>query len=67
MIITTNQDKEYVKNIRNRLRQNDNHCPCNLIKDDTTICMCKDFVEQKTSGWCHCNLYHKAIEEGDFK
>lgn len=56
-------DKEHEYKIRQRLKQNENHCPCSLEYNDDTICMCKDFREQKDSGWCHCRLYFKGTRE----
>ena len=65
MKITINPDTEYVKEVRRKIKDNQGYCPCSLIKTDDTECMCKDFREQKESGYCHCNLYYKEIEEGD--
>jgi len=65
MQITINPDKEYVKGIRDKLKDNNNHCPCNLKHDKSTLCMCEDFRNQTTDGWCHCSLYHKQMEENN--
>lgn len=59
MKIELNTDKELVKEIREKLAANDNHCPCVLVKSKETKCMCKDFREQE-DGWCHCGLYYKT-------
>lgn len=61
MTIKLNSDKELVKNIRKRLKENDNYCPCRLIKSEDTKCMCKEFREQE-EGECHCGLYIKYKE-----
>jgi ferredoxin-thioredoxin reductase catalytic subunit len=59
--ITLNSNKEHVKKIREALNRNNNHCPCSIIKNDDTKCMCKEFrhmIENKEYGSsCHCNLY----------
>lgn len=65
MKIITNPDKEYVDEIRNRLKANAGHCPCNLVKNEDTKCICKEFREQNTPGWCHCGLYKKIECEDD--
>lgn len=65
MKITINPDREHVDKIRGLLRKSGNYCPCNLKKNDDTRCMCKEFREQETTGWCHCKLYYKEIEPGD--
>ena len=65
MKITTNPDKEYVKEVRQKIKDNQGYCCCSLTRTDDTECMCKSFREQKVSGYCHCNLYYKIIEEGD--
>jgi len=45
--------------ILNAIRANDGYCPCKLIKDEATKCMCKEFLEQETVGDCSCGLYTK--------
>jgi ferredoxin-thioredoxin reductase catalytic subunit len=57
-MIRENPDKEKVKEVRKALKENDGYCPCKLIKDETTKCMCKEFREQ-SYGLCHCELYEK--------
>lgn len=60
MRITTNPNKEFVSEIRAKLKANDNYCPCRLSKTPDTKCMCKEFREQIArgkAGECHCGLY----------
>lgn len=60
MKITTNPDKEYVKEIREKLKANNGYCPCRIRKTEDTKCMCKEFrdmMERNESGTCHCGLY----------
>lgn len=67
MKVTTNPDKEFVKEIKAQLKANNGYCPCSLIKNKDTKCMCKEFrdmIERKESGTCHCGLY---VCEGDDK
>lgn len=61
-IIKYTQDEELKKAIKEKLKQ-DPHCPCQLQKTDDTICMCKEFREQETEGFCHCGLYQKIKKE----
>lgn len=61
MAIKLNQDKKLVAEIRQKLKDNNNYCPCSLIKDEDTKCMCKEFREM-TEGVCHCGLYVKTKE-----
>lgn len=58
MIIRQNPDKDYVKEVRDRLKSNGGYCPCRLEKTADTKCMCKEFREQ-SSGMCHCGLFIK--------
>lgn len=58
MRIRTNPDKEYADTIRQKLKENGGYCPCTLVKNDDTKCMCKEFREME-SGTCHCGLYSK--------
>lgn len=67
MKITTNPDKELVAKIRKQIRENDGYCPCCTERSKDTRCMCKDFIDQKCNGYCHCRLYYKEFENGDIK
>ena len=60
MKVTTNPDKEYVKEIREKLKANNGYCLCRIRKTEDTKCMCKEFrdmMERNESGTCHCGLY----------
>lgn len=43
-----------------KIKENDGYCPCSLIKNDDTKCMCKAFIEQSKTGLCHCGRYLKT-------
>lgn len=58
--IFLNDDPYLVRDIREKLKGNGGYCPCKLIKNEDTKCMCKEFKEQKEDGPCHCGLYKKA-------
>ena len=62
MRIVTNPDTEYVAEIRKKLRENEGYCPCSIIKNEDTKCMCKEFRGME-SGMCHCGLYIKTASE----
>lgn len=65
-MIKLNPDKEFVKNFKEKLKENQGFCPCRIIKNVDTKCMCKEFREQVFSnveGWCHCGLYYNKKEE----
>ncbi len=62
MKITLNTNKEKVQEIRQKLKENDGYCPCHIVKKPEYKCMCKEFIEQKQSGFCHCELYYKDVE-----
>lgn len=59
MAIKVSEDKELVQMIREKLKANDNYCPCRLEKIEATKCMCEEFRNQE-SGECHCGLYVKV-------
>lgn len=61
MRIKVSEDKELVQEIREKLKENDNYCPCRIEKTPDTKCMCKEFREQSI-GECHCGLYVKVEE-----
>lgn len=60
--IKVNKDKEVVRQILDALATNSYYCPCRLEKNSDTKCMCKEFMEQDTPGYCHCGLYYKVEE-----
>lgn len=60
MRVTTNPDKEFVKEIRDKLKQNGGYCPCRISKTPDTKCRCKEFremIEKEETGMCHCGLF----------
>lgn len=58
-MITVSSDKELVDKIRMALKENGGYCPCSIIRNDDTKCMCKEFREME-EGTCHCGLYIKT-------
>lgn len=59
MKISVIPDKEYAAYVRKRIEENGGYCPCSLVKNDDTKCMCKEFREMEY-GKCHCGLYIKT-------
>lgn len=60
MRIETNPDTEYVAEMRKKLKENAGYCPCSVLKNADTKCMCKEFRDQvarNEPGFCHCGLY----------
>lgn len=43
--------------------QNKGYCPCAVVKEPDTKCMCKEFREQKEPGLCHCGRFEKVREK----
>lgn len=52
--LNPNKTKEEIRQIQQKVKDNNNYCPCMLIKNETTKCMCENF---KTTGECICGLY----------
>ena len=63
MKIKLNENKEVVKTVKEGLKRTGGYCPCLLVKNEDTKCMCKDFREKIADpdyeGYCHCMLYYK--------
>lgn len=59
MKIELNPDKDFVKEFRQAIKENEGYCPCRKEKTADTKCMCKEFREQE-EGTCHCGLYIKT-------
>lgn len=60
--IVINPDKEYYKKITQAVKDNNNYCPCLIETNENTLCMCKDFREQNTEGFCHCKRFKKVLK-----
>lgn len=60
-MVKLNEDKELVEIIRKQLKKNGGYCPCSLLQNEDTKCMCREFREQ-IEGECHCGLYVKIKE-----
>ena len=58
--IIQNPNKDFANKIISALSKNNGYCPCSIIKNEDTKCMCKEFrnkIENKEIGMCHCGLY----------
>lgn len=55
---------EVFNNILRRMYERDNHCPCAIKRDSSTVCMCEEF-RNMDEGVCRCGLYRKRKREGD--
>lgn len=51
--MVTIRDK-YIKELREKI--------LSLVRNDDTVCMCKEFREME-EGMCHCQLYVKTKDE----
>ena len=63
MKIQVNEDKEFANKIRQAIKAKDGYCPCVIGRQPESKCMCKDFREQTTPGFCHCKRFMKVEEE----
>lgn len=64
MVVKENPDKDFVKEIRKKIKGNNGYCPCSLVKNKETKCMCKEFRDQiarNEEGFCHCSLYYATL------
>ena len=59
MTIYVNEDKEIVRKVTNKLKENGWYCPCAIQKNEDTKCMCLDFRTREKPGYCHCGLFYK--------
>lgn len=66
MQVKVSNNKELVKEIREKLKENGGYCPCRLEHTQDTKCMCKEFrdqIERRENGECHCGLYYVTFED----
>lgn len=65
MKVRVNKDPFKANAARDALKRNDYYCPCALVKNKDTKCMCKDFRDKLVEGYigfCNCELY-ESVEE----
>ena len=63
MKVAVSEDEELVSSVRQKLKENDGYCPCQIFHTPDTKCMCLDFRTQTPVGQaCHCGLYIKTEE-----
>lgn len=53
---------EIDKSVADLVKQNNGYCPCAIVKNEDTKCMCKEFREQVT-GDCHCGRFRKVKDD----
>lgn len=63
LVVKLNTDRELVKLIKLKVKNNNGYCPCRIDKTEDTKCPCKEFREQDYAGECHCGLYRKVEEK----
>ena len=59
MKVKVTDDTELANQIRAKLKERGNLCPCKIVDAPENHCMCKEFLEQGV-GECHCGLYIKT-------
>ncbi len=59
MKIIKNPDEEFFKKISKKVEDNEGYCPCMIQRDETTKCMCQEFLESQEIGFCRCKRYYK--------
>lgn len=55
--IIVNPDAFVAEKVREKVKENDGYCPCMLEKTEETKCPCRNFLNSKELGECHCGLY----------
>ena len=56
-MIKVNKNKKLVAEIKQRIKDNNGYCPCRLLKNEDTKCMCKEFRENPEMTECHCGRF----------
>lgn len=57
-----NENKDLVKEIKLKIKNNEGFCPCAIQKTPETKCPCKEFRDMNHEGECHCGLYRKVSQ-----
>ena len=53
---------EIDKDIKRLVDENNGYCPCTVVKNADTKCICKEFREQQHPGVCHCGRFEKVAK-----
>lgn len=67
MSIKLTEDSELLAAINKGLKENKEqygvaYCPCSIVQNIDTVCMCKAFRELE-EGTCHCGKFIKTKDE----
>jgi hypothetical protein len=57
-ILKNPNEKEYDE-VTQKVTNNDGYCPCMFSKVPDTKCICKEFRDQTSEGFCHCRRFVK--------
>lgn len=57
--IIKNADIEKYLEVTRAVEDASGFCPCGLVHNEDTKCICKKFLEQQTEGECHCGRFVK--------
>lgn len=58
--IMINPNTEIFNEVSKKVKENNGYCPCQIVKNEDTKCICKEFREQQVEGECHCGMYVKV-------
>ena len=53
-------NKEKAKKLIEIIDKCNGHCPCAIVKDETTLCPCDNFINDKK---CICGMYAKIEDD----
>lgn len=59
MKIIKNPNTDVYNEVTKAVKENNGYCPCELVHNQDTKCICKTFREQAETGECHCGRYIK--------
>ncbi len=58
--IIKNPNEKIYNDVTEAVIENNNYCPCKIEKIPENKCPCKEFREQDTEGYCHCERFIKV-------
>lgn len=58
--IIINPSEEDYKEITAAVTNNDGYCPCAIVKNEDTKCVCKEFRDSDNVDFCHCGRFYKV-------
>ena len=59
--VLPNPDFLHRTKIKQAIKENDGYCCCKFERIPENKCICKEFQDQQSHGFCHCGQFYKVL------